>query len=144
MADGGSLNFSEREVSASEAKREPAAKRGSLNMDNILNASRRLGRHISKSDIYANYHAAFERIKDNTELLARIAVFKRVLIDYNRDEINFDQEKHLSKLFFDLCTNPDAAQFLEAEKKMLTLMLRVHENLWVNCDVFIAKDDTST
>ena len=108
-------------------------------MDDILGESRELGRRISKSDIYADYCAAFERVKDNTELLARIAKFKRVQIDYSRDGLSFDQEKHLSKLFFDLNANPTAAQFLEAEKKMLALMLEVYENLWADCDVAIGE-----
>ena len=144
MVDKGSRNFSEREASADEAKHEPAAKRGGVGVDDLLGASRRLGRRISKSDIYTDYRAALLRVKDNTELLWRIAEFKRVQIDYSRDGISFDQEKHLSKLFFDLCANQDAALFLKAEKKMLQLMLEIHENLWTECDIFIIGEDTST
>ena len=103
-------------------------------MDEILSASRRLGRLISKSEIYLDYSAALERIKEAPELLAEIAEFKRIHIEYSRDGISFDQEKHLSKLFFDLNANPKAAQFLEAEKKMLALVLGIYENLWAECE----------
>ena len=109
-------------------------------MNTILDAARKLGSSISKSDIYTDYSAKLMRIKDNTELLTRIAEFKRVQIDYNRAGVSLDQEKYVSKLFFDLCANPDAAHFLEAEKKMLTLMIEVHESLWADCDIFIVGD----
>ena len=128
----------------SGAKCEAAAKRGGISVDSILEAARKLGIDISTSDIYTDYNSAFLRIKDNTELLERIAEFKRVQIDYSRDTISLDQEKHVSKLFFDLCANPDAAQFLEAEKKMLTLMLGVNESLWAGCDIFLIGDERTS
>lgn len=117
---------------------------GGLDVNGILDASSELGRRISGSDIYEDYNAALLRVKNNPELLAKIAGFKRIQMDYSRGEISLDQEKHLSKMFFDLCSNPDAAQFLETEKKMLALMIEVHENLWAGCDILLVGDETST
>ena len=131
----------------SEAKREPAAKRGSLGgvaMDGILGSSRDLGRRISESDIYLNYRSALEWVKEHPECLVGIAELKRVQIEYSRGEMNMDKEKHISKLYFDLCANPDVARFLEAEKKMLALMLEIHENLWADCDIYVAGEGMPT
>jgi len=110
-------------------------------VDDILDISRDLGQRISESGIYVDYRAALDRIKDDPGVLARVADFKRVQADYSQGEISFDQEKHLSKLYFDLCVNADAARFLETEKQMLALMLGVHENLWAGCDVLIVGEE---
>jgi cell fate (sporulation/competence/biofilm development) regulator YlbF (YheA/YmcA/DUF963 family) len=106
---------------------------GELKADDILNAAGALGTRISESGVYADYGAALARVNNNPDLWSRIEEFKRVQTDYGRGEISLDQEKHLSKLYFDLCANPDAEQFLNAEKKMLALMISVHERLWEGC-----------
>ena len=114
---------------------------GGVGLDDIFSMSRDLGQRISESGIYKDYNMALLKVKSSPELMAGIAEFKRVQIDYSRGEISFDQEKHLSKMHFSLYSNSDAARFLEIEKKMLALILEVHENLWADCDVLIIGDE---
>jgi cell fate (sporulation/competence/biofilm development) regulator YlbF (YheA/YmcA/DUF963 family) len=99
-------------------------------LDDILIAASDLGRRISESGVGADYAAALSGVKGQSELWAKIEDFKRVQMEYGRSGIELDQEKYLAKLYFDLCANPDAERFLEAEKKMLGLMLEVHERVW--------------
>lgn len=105
-------------------------------MEEIFKLARKLGQSIEESGANAEYSSALAKIRTDPRLVAGIREFKRIQTDYNsRGELGLDQEKHLSKLYFDLCMNPDAKRFLECEKRLLALMLDVQESLWSNCDI---------
>ncbi len=110
-------------------------------MDDIIRAARELNDSIKSSVACENYRVAREKIEHDSEILEKIKFFKKTQLEYGRaDALSFDNEKHLSKLYFDICLSDDAKNFLEAEKLLFKLILSVNNTVWSGCDLDVNFD----
>jgi cell fate (sporulation/competence/biofilm development) regulator YlbF (YheA/YmcA/DUF963 family) len=93
---------------------------------------------INKSEIYGNYLKARKKIKEDKDLYNRIVEFKRCNLDYqkkivNGENISFDEERNVSRKYYELKESDVAVEFFKSEHAMMKLMGKIYGILFTEC-----------
>ena len=109
-------------------------------MQEALLLAEDVAKAINKSEIYENYLKARKKIKEDKELFNRILEFKRCNLDYqkklmNGENISFDEERNISRKYYELKESEEAVEFFRTEHAMMNLMRQIYGVLFMECKV---------
>ncbi len=97
-------------------------------MENILKTANKLAALLESSECSLNYKKYKAVVECNPPLFNEIKEFKLLLESYkSKTSHTFEDEKIISKKYFDVLLNDDAKAFLESEKQFSQLMYSVWE-----------------
>ncbi len=88
---------------------------------------------IKNSDIYRDYHKAYLKIKNNTELVEKLNKLKTEHLEYadfrSKGMEDFDREKYISQEFYKAMLNEDVRIYFMNEDKLVNLIAEVYSRV---------------
>ncbi len=101
-------------------------------MEKVISAANELAAAITNSACYIEYKKYKEIIASDKELSDKVSYFRKTQLEYQaklieNKGVSFEEEKHISKMYFDIILNDNAKIFIECEKQMLDLVCMVQD-----------------
>ena len=100
----------------------------------ILSAARKFTETLRESELYQAYRKSRIQLERYPEIAAQLKEFKQTEAALSsRNELSFDEERHISHLYAELTRHPAAAAFLEREQALLDTygeMMDVIDGAW--------------
>lgn len=106
-------------------------------MEEVLNLAEQISDIIRNSQTYIDYQKAYNKIKNNAEIMEKIRKIKGEHIDFARNYSNgnydFDREKYLSQEFYKLMLDKDIETYFMNEHKLVSIMNKVFDKISTKC-----------
>lgn len=106
-------------------------------MDQVLVLADQMSELIQTSKVYTDYIAAYNRIKNDSEIMNRIHSIKRKHVEfadsYQKGHYDFNTEKYLSQEFYKLMLNKDVETYFMNEHKLVKLLNDIYSKISLNC-----------
>lgn len=106
-------------------------------MEEVLNLAEQIADIIRHSQVYLEYERAYNKIKNNTEIMEKIKKMKGEHIDfaqnYKNGNYDFNREKYLSQEFYKLMLDKDVETYFMNEHKLVRLMNDVFDKISMKC-----------
>lgn len=109
-------------------------------MEEILALTREIAFSIKESNIYKDYLEARQKVDNNPDLKKKIVDFKQKHVEFQskrskNEDVSFDEEKYVSRLYFDLMLNDEAKKYFDNEEVLLHLMGSIYKTLDEECRI---------
>lgn len=109
--------------------------------DNALAEASRISHMIAGSELYRRYQAAKTAVAKDFRISNMLEEYKRLNTEYRQKSAhgayNFDSEKQVSGLYWDLMLNNDAAEYLRCERDLAAVISGVVEKLTGDCPLYL-------
>jgi len=82
-----------------------------------------LADEIREGEVYTRFIRARAAIKENPDAHYALECYNKLRASYGgKDELSFDQEKHLGNVYWELMLNETVKEYLQAEKNLFDFM----------------------
>lgn len=106
-------------------------------MDEVLKLADNISDILKNSKTYCDYVKAYNKIKENSELMERVNKMKREHLDfasnYKNGNYDFGREKYISQEFYKLMLDKDVETYFMNEHKMVQLIGEIYDRISKNC-----------
>ena len=112
---------------------------GEMSLDEraIIEKVGNIAEMIRDSELYRRYTVAKAVIRSDYDLHVRINEFKRLDGDFKKNVENnwydYEEEKRVSTIYWDLMLNKDAADFFECESRLVDLRNEINTIISTAC-----------
>ena len=109
-------------------------------MDKILEITDNLTKEIRNSYAYKQYFKCYDEIINDDELRHKVEEFKNVNKDLknkknNGEEISFEYEKYVSRLYHSLILNDTVKVYFECEQRLIEILNNIYEKIYNECKI---------
>ncbi len=106
-------------------------------MDKVLDLAEQISDIIKHSEEYIEYERAYNKIKNNAELMEKISSIKGKHIDFAQNckdgNYDFGREKYLSQEFYKLMLDKDVETYFMNEHKLVKILNEVFDKISTKC-----------
>lgn len=111
-------------------------------MENITGLVDDIFSSLKTSPLYSDYTTARQNIISSEDMIEKIRFFKMKHFEYQtkrmkKEEIPFEEEIYISRLYHSLLLNEDARNFLKNEEKLLKAIDLIYKKLEFECNILI-------